>query len=129
MLNSPKHQFVFSASKLDFTVSCLSLAEEPLAFLSPLADQELMEYETLTLECTVSKADRPATWYKDGTKLTPSERVTISAKDTQHKLSVERVDVDDEAEYSIKVDDLTSKCTVLVEGEEPQGGLSLRFTK
>lgn len=97
------------------------LAEEPLAFLTPLADQKLMEYENLILECTVSKPDRPAIWYKDGTKLTPSDRITISAKDKQHTLKIERVDVDDEAEYSIKVDDLTSKCTVLVEGEESQG--------
>ena len=97
---------------------CFVFAEEPLAFLTPLADQNLMEYENLILKCTVSKPDRPATWYKDGTKLTPSERVTISAKDKEHMLSIERVDVGDEAEYSIKVDDLTSKCTVLVEGEQ-----------
>ena len=92
------------------------LAEEPLSFLTPLSDQKLMEYETLTLECTVSKPGRSATWFKDGSKLSPSDRVTITAQDKQHTLSISRVDVDDEAEYSIKVEDLSSKCTVLVEG-------------
>lgn len=32
-------------------------------------------------------------------------------------LTIDRVAPDDEAEYSIKVDDLTSKCMVIVEGE------------
>lgn len=105
---------VIYGSKCDYFAP---FAEEPLAFLTPLADQTVMEYENFKLECTVSRPDRPATWYKDGKKLEPSERVKITTKDKQHTLSVERVDAEDEAEYSIKVDQLTSKCTVLVEGE------------
>ncbi|KAK7507540.1 hypothetical protein BaRGS_00001475, partial [Batillaria attramentaria] len=96
----------------------VSVKEEPLSFVKPLSDQTVMEYQPITLECTVSKPDRPATWYKDGAKLTPSDRLKITAKDKQHTLTIDRAAPDDEAEYSIKVDDFTSKCIVLVEEEE-----------
>lgn len=76
-----------------------------------------MEYQPLVLECVVSKPNRSATWYKDGSKLTSSDHLTIISEDKKHILTIDRLAMDDEAEYSIKVEDLTSKCTVLVEGK------------
>jgi hypothetical protein len=75
-----------------------------------------MEYENLTLECTVSKPDRLATWYKNGVKIMPSDKVKVTSKDKTHTLVVERCEAEDQAEYAIKVDDLSSKCQVTVEG-------------
>ncbi|ESO99764.1 hypothetical protein LOTGIDRAFT_141542, partial [Lottia gigantea] len=91
--------------------------EIPLEFLKPLHGQTLQEEEKLILECEVSKADRAATWYRDGEEITPKDGVKLISDGTHHKLIIDSVTVDDEADYTVKIDDKSSKAMVLVEGE------------
>ena len=88
-----------------------------MEFLTPLKDTKVMEKETATLDCELSKADRPATWLKDGKEMKPSDRVTMTCEETKHFLVISDCVLDDESKYTIKVDGKESTAKLIVEGK------------
>jgi hypothetical protein len=54
--------------------------EEPLEILKPLQDQEIMETQTATLTCEVSKPDVPAKWLKERKEISHGGRYEYHAK-------------------------------------------------
>ena len=95
-------------------------AELPVEFITPLGDHTVVEKQTITLECEVSKPDRKATWLKAGTVLEPSERIEIRVEGTKHYLTIKDAVMEDEAMYSIKVEEAESTGKLLVEGMPSQ---------
>jgi hypothetical protein len=93
-------------------------AELPGEILKPLKDVTATEGQPITLECEVSKPNLTAQWLKDGQPLTPSDRCKTVVEGCIHRLEIPEAVLDDEADYSIQIRDKSSKCMVLVEGEE-----------
>ena len=87
-----------------------------MTITKPLSDVQIAAGQDVDFECTVSKPDLTAEWTKDGTVLTPTDRVKPKSVDKTHKLHIANVEVDDAAEYVVKVGDATSKSTLRVEG-------------
>ena len=88
-----------------------------MEFSKPLTDIEVRETQKIFLECSVSKPDLPATWYKKGVKVSASETVQLFSEGVLHSLCIPRSQLSDEAEYSIKIDGESSKAKVKVIGK------------
>ena len=88
----------------------------PLQFVKPLSDVEVIEGQTATLECVVSRPDQTAKWLRKGKPLPKDNRITITVDKSTHKLVIQSATLDDAAEYSVKIGDKVSKATVFVEG-------------
>lgn len=94
-----------------------SITEEPLDFTKPLVNIEVTEGQSIVLECTLSKPNRPVTWFKKGSKVSASETIVLKSDGSNHKLTIERAELSDKGDYSIKVDGKTSKASVKVIGK------------
>ena len=75
-----------------------------------------MEGDKLVLEAELSKPDFPVVWKKDGVEVKPSDRVKLVVDGLIHRLEIDAVDIDDEANFSIHAADKSCKALVLVEG-------------
>ena len=71
-----------------------------LAFLT---DVEVLESQTATLECEVSRPNQQAKWFKDGTpvEVTSGGRIRIVVEETKHRLVIKEAELQDSAQYSI----------------------------
>ena len=96
---------------------CACLTELPVEFITPLGDHTVVEKQSITLECEVSKPDRQATWMRAGTVLEPSDRIEIRVEGTKHFLTIKNCTLEDEAMYTIKVEEAESTGKLLVEGQ------------
>jgi len=76
-----------------------------------------MENQPSVLVCEFSKPDVSVTWLKDGQPITVSENLTVACAGTLHTLSINSTTLDDEAEYTAKVGQLSTKAELLVDGE------------
>ena len=94
----------------------LTVEEWPAEFITPLRDETVMEKQTVTLECEVSKTDHKATWYKNGKRLDTNNRIQPHGDGTKHFLIISDSVLDDEAKYSIKVEEAESRCKLTVQG-------------
>ena len=90
--------------------------EEPLEVMKPLSDQEVLEGETVNLECELSKPDQKVTWHKENKKVSHGGRFTISMEDTKHTLVISNAELTDQSAYTIKSDDVSSTANVFVTG-------------
>ena len=77
--------------------------ETPVKFTKPLEDQEVKVEDCVTLTCEVNKDNLAAKWFKDGNALQASNRFVISQDGRQHKLVINDITLEDEAQYSCKV--------------------------
>ena len=87
-----------------------------MTITKPLSGVQITEGQDVDFECTVSKPDLTAEWTKDGAVRTPTDRVKPKSVNTTHILHIASVEIDDAAEYVVKVGDATSKSTLSVEG-------------
>ena len=92
------------------------IPELPAGFLTPLHDSTVMEKDTITLECEVSKPDRAATWMKNGKPLETSDRIVPHCDGCKHFLIFSDCVLDDEAKYTIKIEEAESSCKLTVQG-------------
>ena len=86
-----------------------------MEIVAPLGDYKVMEKESITLTCEVSKPDRAATWMKDGKPL-PKDRFTTKVEGCKHTLTITNAHLDDESKYTIKVEGAESTGKLSVEG-------------
>lgn len=84
-------------------------------FTIPLKDVKCTEHEEVSLECEISKPDRVLTWQKDGKDLPLSCRFQVSVDGCTHKLVINDAQIDDTAEYTVKIGD--QQCTAKLEVE------------
>ena len=85
--------------------------------MRPLTDVEVMESETVTLECEVSKPDQPAKWMKAGKEISPGGRMEMKVDGTKHLLIIKEAKLEDQAEYTVVIADKSSQGSVFVEGQ------------
>ena len=75
-----------------------------------------MEQQNISLEVEVNKPGAHLVWFKDGTELTPSERIDIDVEGTVHKLYIKQAVLNDDGEYVVTVGLAVSKALVHVKG-------------
>ncbi len=88
-----------------------------MTFTVPLQDTSITEEDSVILTCELSKPDQKPAWLKNGKEIQPDDRVDISVDGTVHKLTIPKSAVDDSAEYTVKLGDLTTAAKLAVNGE------------
>lgn len=96
----------------------LTVNELPIDFEKPLSNQSLTEYDTLTLECVVTKPNRQVKWYFDNQELKPDDRCRFEHEDKTHRLIISNVSPNDEGNYDVVTEsDRKSSAFVGVKGK------------
>lgn len=85
--------------------------------MTPLQDATVMENQSSVMICELSKPGIDVQWTRAGEPVKPSENVKITAAGVLHTLSIEKTTLEDEAEYSLSVGELTTRAELLVDGE------------
>lgn len=86
-------------------------------FVTPLSDIDCKEEETITFFCEINKSDCNAVWKKDSQPLPPDTRFETMVQGKEHSLIIRDVMLDDEADYTIVIEDAESTAGLFVEEE------------
>ncbi|KAM7380834.1 hypothetical protein PAMP_004106 [Pampus punctatissimus] len=94
----------------DFNDFYLEVKAPPVTFADiPEEDlfKSVVEQGQLALACKVSRADGVVQWYKDGTKIQPSNNITIQAEDIKRSLTIHSTQLSDSGMYTCRAGDNT----------------------
>ena len=94
-----------------------SITELPVEFTRPLSDGRVLEKDTVSLECEVSKPNKTVTWLKNGEVITPSDRFEVRVEGTKHFLTIRNANLDDDAKYTVKIDAVECSAQLTVDGK------------
>ena len=94
----------------------LNFLEKAPEFSKPLDDQSVKEKDSVTLTCELTKPDVPVKWLKNGKEIKPDDRVKFSVDKNQHQLVVADVSLSDADKYTCVCGDVSTDCTIKVEG-------------
>ena len=87
-------------------------------FVRPLENLEVTENNEAVFECQLSKDDSHVEWWFRGTPIVPSHHHLIASRGVIHQLIIPKVAMNDEGEYSVRVDNKnTSTAQLFVKGE------------
>ena len=102
----------------EVTIHLYTLTELPAELVAPLPDsRQVLESKSITLECEVSKPDRPAKWLKDGQPLDPTH-FDVRVEGTKHFIVIPSASLDDGGKFTIKVENAESTGTITVKGKK-----------
>ena len=90
--------------------------EEPLKIIIPIKDTECLEGETVSFVCEVNKENHPAMWLRDGTVITEEDGFEFINDGKRHILKIPSVNIEHDAEFTIKINGCESKARLKVEG-------------
>ncbi|CAF4626911.1 unnamed protein product, partial [Rotaria sp. Silwood2] len=79
----------------------LTVNELPIDFEKPLSNQSLTEYDTLTLECIVTKPNKQVKWFFDNQELKPNDRCRFETEEKIHRLIISNMAPNDEGNYDV----------------------------
>ena len=88
--------------------------------MSPLKDQTVLEEETVTLTCKLSKPDQEVKWYRKDNVMAiqPSAKYDITSEGTEYSLTIKNATAKDTIEYTMKCGlFISTKAKVAVKGE------------
>lgn len=108
--------FIRLTSLYEYTSIVILISELPVEFTKPLTDQTVKEKETLTLTCELNKPDLPVKWLKNGKEFKPTDRIQFSVDQYLHQLVITEVTLEDAAKYRCVCKDVSTTCTIKVEG-------------
>ena len=91
--------------------------ELPVEILKPLRNTTVTEGDKLILEVELSKPDYPVTWKRDGITFKPSDTSRLTVDGCIHRLEIDAVELEDEANYSLHAGEKSCKALVLIEGK------------
>jgi hypothetical protein len=96
----------------------LTVNELPVDFEKPLSNQSLTEYDTLTLECIVTKPNKKVKWFFDGQELTSNDRCRLETEEKVHRLTISNMSPNDEGNYDVVTEsDRKSSAFITVKGK------------
>ncbi|XP_019626725.1 PREDICTED: titin-like [Branchiostoma belcheri] len=85
----------------DTTSAELTVEEAPAEIMTPLKDQTVMEEETATFTCDVSKENAKVKWLKGELEVKPTERIVMEAVGKTHKLTIQKAELTDQSPFSL----------------------------
>ncbi|CAF4580073.1 unnamed protein product, partial [Rotaria sp. Silwood1] len=96
--------------------SChLTVKKLETTFLDHLRNITVPEGETARFQCRLSKISSNVQWFKDGVRISPSERVVYSVKGDLLTLTVHNAQIEDQGNYRCMVDNQHTDGTLTVE--------------
>ena len=96
----------------------LTVNELPIEFEKPLSNQSLTEYDTLILECTVTKPNKQVKWLFDNQELKANDRCRFESEEKLHRLIISNLSPNDEGNYDVITEsDRKSSAFVNVKGK------------
>ena len=82
-------------------------SELPLLFIKKLEDQKVKENEQVILECQFNRAPKsPPVWTRNDKEITSNENIQIILEDTRLQLKILKTTTNDQAEYTLNVENL-----------------------
>ena len=92
-------------------------AELPAEFRKPLTDVQTYEKETATLECELTKPNKPVKWLRNKKPVKETNKIKIVADENLHKLEFTDVTLKEEGKYSCVCGDVSTSATLTVGGK------------
>ncbi len=116
LYESSLYSLKLGSEGLKYPVCQLIVEEDVPEIISGLETCFVMEGQTATITCELSRSNEEIQWFKEGKLLEISERVNIVHEGVMHHLIIQDVNVHDEAEYSAKVHENLVTTRLVVEG-------------
>ena len=91
-------------------------AEIPVEITSSLQDREVVETETTTFNCELSKPDMKVKWLKDGKEVPRHFRFIKSTTNFQQTLTIKNAELGDAGQYQCIADATSSSAILRVKG-------------
>ena len=90
----------------------------PVQIVSPLHQSEKHANQSVTFTCHLTHNDIPVTWSKDGVEIAANTKHKLTILGNVHKLTINNLDLYDEAVYMLKIDssEKTSSAMLFLEG-------------
>ncbi|KAG8443503.1 hypothetical protein GDO86_012051 [Hymenochirus boettgeri] len=98
----------------------LNVKEPPVKFTQPLVDTKVAEKEKVTIECELSRPNAEVKWFKDGSVLRPSKKVTIIAQGNRRSVTIHKCEYEDQGTYSCDASDAKTSATLTVHARDIQ---------
>ncbi|CAF3800634.1 unnamed protein product, partial [Rotaria magnacalcarata] len=96
--------------------SChLTVKKLETTFLDHLKNLNVQEGDTARFQCRLSKIDSNVQWFKNGVRVSPSERTIYSIKGDLLTLTIHNAQIEDEGNYRCMVDNQHTDGTLTVE--------------
>lgn len=89
-----------------------------MEFVRKLKDIEVMEKETASFKCELSKSGVKVKWLYNGKAITDEDGLDIKVDKSVHTLTLEDVALEDAGNYAIQADDKQSMATLSVRGND-----------
>ncbi len=80
----------------------VKVLEKPVEVIKPLQDEEVVEKQTATFVCTLSKPRLKVTWLKNGKKINENDHFQFAQEGKVYKLMINNAQLDDADKYTIK---------------------------
>ena len=101
------------------STAMLTVNELPVDFEKPLSNQSLTEYDTLTLECIVTKPNKKVKWFFDNQQLEGNDRCKFETDEKIHRLIISNISPNDEGNYDVVTEsDRKSSAFISVKGND-----------
>lgn len=82
-------------------------SELPLLFIKKLEDIKVKENDQVILECQLNRQPKSSPiWSRDGKEITSNENIEIIQEDTHLQLKINKASINDQAEYTLNVENL-----------------------
>nr|XP_012595583.1 obscurin-like protein 1 isoform X4 [Microcebus murinus] len=96
--------------------AALTIQESPVHILSPQDKVSLTftTWERVVLTCELSRADFPATWYKDGQKVEESESLVVKVDGRKHRLILPEAKLQDSGEFECRTEGVSAVFDVTI---------------
>ncbi|XP_072542391.1 obscurin-like protein 1 [Salminus brasiliensis] len=103
------HSGVYSCDAIDDVIRFNVEVEAPPVTFVYIPEEELhrniVEQDSLSLCCEVSRGDATTQWYKDGVEMQSSDKVLIETENTIRKLIIQSVQLSDAGVYTCRAGD------------------------
>ncbi|XP_058156034.1 obscurin-like protein 1 isoform X2 [Dasypus novemcinctus] len=96
--------------------AALTIQESPVHILSPQdrVSAAFTTSEQVVLTCELSRVDFPASWYKDGQKVTESESLVVKADGRKHHLILPAAQARDSGEFECRTEGVSAFFSITV---------------
>lgn len=88
-----------------------------MKFIKELVDIDIYEEETATFECVINKPNKKSTWKKGNKEFKPTDRISIEIDGKNHRLTLEKCELDDSGIVRCFIEDLKTKGKLNVTGK------------
>lgn len=98
-------------------VICLSFAELPITFVTPLSDVHVYEKDEARFECEVSRQPKTHRWLKGSQEITTDDKFEVLQEGKRHTLVVKSAAFEDEAKYMFEAEDKRTSAKLVIQGK------------